>query len=199
MRLFVALPVPDPVRDDLDGRVQPLRDAHPGLRWTDAAGWHLTLAFLGDVAALGPVVDAVGPVAAAHRPAALALGEAGRFGDRVLWVRIVDDPAGALRELGAEVTAALLDAGFEVDDRPLRAHLTLARRGRAGVDRSPVTAAQAALAGRGGVTTGAAGAAGGSAADASSRWRSDHVEVWRSHLGRGPARYEVVASLPCSG
>jgi RNA 2',3'-cyclic 3'-phosphodiesterase len=192
MRLFVALPVPEPVRTHLDAAVRSLRDAHPGLRWTDAAGWHLTLAFLGEVEALGPVVDAVAPVAATHRPAALALGEAGRFGDRVLWVRIVDEPPGALRELGAGVTAALVDAGFEVDDRPLKAHLTLARRSRAGVDRELVAAVQAPLDGTDG---GADGPDGGTAAP----WRSDRVEVWRSRLGRGPARYEVVASLPCSG
>lgn len=192
MRLFVALPVPEPVRAHLDAGVRPLRDAHPGLRWTDAAGWHLTLAFLGEVEALGPVIDAVAPVAAAHRPAALALGDAGRFGDRVLWVRIVDEPPGALRELGAGVTAALLDAGFEVDDRPLSAHLTLARRRREGVDRELVAAVQATL-------RGPAAGADGPAAGTAGAWRSDRVEVWRSHLGRGPARYEVVASLSCSG
>jgi RNA 2',3'-cyclic 3'-phosphodiesterase len=187
MRLFVALPVPPAVRTVLAGAVAPLRDGHPRLRFTDPAGWHLTLAFIGRVEALGPVVDAVAPVARMHTPVRLAVGSAGRFGTQVLHVHLDAEPAPVLGELAADVQAALIDAGIEVERRPLRAHLTLARANEEKVSGAAVTALDAAL---GRVREQLDAAAVG--------WRSERIEVWRSHLGDGPARYEVVGSLPAS-
>jgi RNA 2',3'-cyclic 3'-phosphodiesterase len=190
MRLFVAVPVPSTTRAAVHAALAPLRAAHPGVRWTDPDGWHLTLAFIGELPAPGPVLDAVGPVAAWHRPATLALGDPGRFGDRVLWLAVHDEPAGALVDLAADVGAGLVDAGvLPADDpavsRPLQAHLTLARRRSAPIDDPLVAAARDELE--------------GVAGDAATVWPSEHVEVWRSRLGRGPARYEVVASFVTAG
>ena len=49
MRAFVALIPPAEALGELADAVAPVRAAHPGLRWTPAAQWHLTLAFLGEV------------------------------------------------------------------------------------------------------------------------------------------------------
>jgi RNA 2',3'-cyclic 3'-phosphodiesterase len=192
VRLFVAVPVPPAIRAAVHARLAPVRAAAPTVRWTDPAGWHLTLAFLGEVEAPGPVFDAVGPVAARHRPAALALAAAGRFGDRVLWLGVNAQPAGALVDLAAGVGAALVDAGLlsaedPAANQPLRAHLTLARKRQTPVDDRLVAAVREEL-----------GSA-GSGADVDAAWASERVEVWRSHLGRGPARYEVVASFAAAG
>src|ERR1017187_5949501 len=46
-RLFVAVPLPDPVRDELSGLAEPLR----GVSWTRPAQLHLTLRFIGEVPA----------------------------------------------------------------------------------------------------------------------------------------------------
>lgn len=190
MRLFVAVPLPSAVRVAVDAALAPVRAAHPGVRWTEPAGWHLTLAFLGEVAAPGPVLDAVGPVAAWHPSARLTLGEPGRFGDRVLWLAVHDDPAGALIDLAADVGAGLVDAGLlPVDDpavsRPLRAHLTIARKRREPIGAPLVAAVHGAL-DRAGIGLTAS-------------WPNQRVELWRSHLGEGPARYEVVASFATAG
>jgi RNA 2',3'-cyclic 3'-phosphodiesterase len=191
MRVFVAVPIPSAIRTAVDAALAPVRAASPDVRWTAPEGWHLTLAFVGEVPALGPVLDAVGPVAVGHRPAHLALGDPGRFGDRVLWLAVRDEPAGALVDLAADVGAGLVDVGLlPADDpavtRPLHAHLTLARRRRAPIDDRLVTAADGVLA--------VALAEGGA-----SPWASERIEVWRSHVGRGPARYEVVASFMAGG
>jgi RNA 2',3'-cyclic 3'-phosphodiesterase len=190
VRAFVAVPIPPAVRAAVDTAIAPVRDAHPEVRWSEPDSWHLTIAFLGEIAAPGPVLDAVGPVATWHRPATLALGVPGHFGGRVLWLAVQDEPAGALVDLAADVGAGLVDAGLLPPDdpavsRPLRAHLTLARRRDVPIDDGLVAAVQAAV-----------GVAGG---DAASSWRNEHVELWRSHLGRGPARYEVVASFALAG
>lgn len=46
-RIFIALPLPSPVRAVLQTLEQPLA----GVRWTPPEQWHVTLRFLGDVPA----------------------------------------------------------------------------------------------------------------------------------------------------
>lgn len=176
MRLFLALAVPEAVRAALDRAVAPLRGRHPELGWTRPEGWHLTVAFLGEVTEPpGEVAEVVRPVVAAHPPVDLRLGAAGRFGDRVLWVAVIDQPSGAVAALGAALQRALADAGLPVDPKPVRPHLTLARRRR-----RPVTAAVVAE-----VPEVAAG------------WRAEEVVLTRSLLGGGrPATYVPLVRLP---
>ncbi|OAA20513.1 2'-5' RNA ligase [Frankia sp. EI5c] len=139
MRFFVALlPPPELVRDLAAtvaavtgtagaGEGGPDRPRGlPGARWVDPARWHVTLAFLGPVdPATRPALDErLGRVARRHPPARLRVDGAGRFGDRVLWARV----SGELGALATGVRRAAVRAGaLHGDDRPLRAHLTLAR------------------------------------------------------------------------
>jgi RNA 2',3'-cyclic 3'-phosphodiesterase len=182
MRLFVAVTPPTHALDELRAAIDVVRSAHPQLRWSRPDHWHLTLAFLGAVDD-GPRADVttrLGRAAARHPPMRLALQGAGRFGHRVLWTRVAGDVA-ALRGLAASVQAAARRAGIDVEDRPYRPHLTLAR-GREGAD---MRAAVAALAGFAGST-----------------WTARELHLVRSHLGAGPertARYEPVASWPLTG
>lgn len=129
MRLFVALEVPDAVRQCLDATVAPLRSRHPGLAWTSAEGWHLTLAFLGEVAAEpGDIAAVLAPVVeSAPRGIRLTLAQAGRFGRRVVWMGVRDEPAGAVVALGEAAQQALAEAHLPVDRKAVRPHLTLAR------------------------------------------------------------------------
>lgn len=130
MRLFAALEVPEAVRRRLDAAVAPVRRRQDALGWSRAESWHLTVAFLGEVGEerLPEVVEALAG-AAARAPEAIGLefGPAGRFGRRVLWVGVRDQPAGAVAALGAAAQAALAAAGLPVDAKEVRPHLTLAR------------------------------------------------------------------------
>ena len=94
----------------------------PDLRWTPVEQRHLTLRFLGAVpdpaAAAAFVADAVGR----REPFTLSLGGGGAFPDprraSVLWLGV--------RE-GLDALTELATALARPDDRPFRAHLTLAR------------------------------------------------------------------------
>jgi RNA 2',3'-cyclic 3'-phosphodiesterase len=190
-RRFVAVSVAPAVGAALEPVVGRVRGRADELSWTRAAGWHLTLAFLGRVEddRLGEVVAAVQTGVEAARGAEarrLALGEPGRFGPRVLWVDVVEDPDGWLRTLGEHVQVAIAGAGLPVERRPVRPHLTLARggRGRPVRDRH-LDALREALAGAPEV--------------AGSSWVVDEVQVWRTELTRGPARYHVEATIPLAG
>lgn len=177
MRLFVALEVPGDVRGRVDAAVAPVRDRFPGLRWTRPEAWHLTLAFLGEV---GPAVaerlpDALAPGAALAPPAlSLSLAGPGAFGTRVLWLGVADEPAGAVAALGARLQDAAAGEGIEVDRKPVRPHLTLARaRGRDAVSPMVVDACP----------------------HVEARWSADRAVLYRSELGGGPARHEPLATL----
>ncbi|WP_329178196.1 RNA 2',3'-cyclic phosphodiesterase [Streptomyces sp. NBC_01477] len=146
MRLFVAV-LPPPAA--VTGPAAALDGLHrlPGarqLRWTAPAGWHYTLAFLGEVpdAVRPDLGERLARAAHRHEPCALRTAGGGRFGDRALWTGAEGD----LRELGGladTVRAAARRAGAPSDEEHgFRPHLTLARASKnAPVDLRPFAAA----------------------------------------------------------
>jgi 2'-5' RNA ligase len=187
-RCFVAVPVPAPLRASLAGAVNRWRaevDA-PNLRWTDPAGWHVTLAFLGwqDSSFVPTVLDAIRAPVGEGAPTTLDGGTLGAFPTarraRVVWYGI-SDPGDHLASLAARVRSALTPLVPRLaDESEFRAHLTLARaRDDRGANLSGWLEGHAAPAGTLPV---------------------DRVVLYRSHLGgRGPARYEELESLALGG
>ncbi|MGH8794674.1 MAG: RNA 2',3'-cyclic phosphodiesterase [Stackebrandtia sp.] len=131
MRLFAALNPSEAAADDLREAVGDLRLAHG--RAADSAGWHVTLAFLGEVdVAEGPRVrEALEAAAKRARRLRLRLAGAGRFGARggsVLYIGLGGD-VDALAGLAAGVRDELRDRKLPFDEKRFRPHLTLARSG----------------------------------------------------------------------
>jgi 2'-5' RNA ligase len=92
---------------------------------------HLTLKFLGEQpeTKVKDIVAAISAVAAGHRELAMTLGGVGAFPNfrraRVVWMGVEQDPR--LELLHHDVEIACEGLGFEVEGRPFRPHLTLAR------------------------------------------------------------------------
>lgn len=142
MRAFIAIDLPEELRAELIRTQQRLRDslAAGAIGWTPPTNWHLTLAFLGEVADAAPVVEAVRGACAATGPLELALGGLGTFGDRVIWAGLEGPGKPALVNLTGAISRACAALGFEADDRPYSPHVTLARArnaGRGGRGRAP--------------------------------------------------------------
>ncbi|MCZ7440145.1 RNA 2',3'-cyclic phosphodiesterase [Micromonospora sp. WMMC241] len=184
MRLFAAIYPPSAAVADLTVRVAELRvAAAPGVRLADPAHLHLTLAFLGEVPdeRLVEVESALGLAAESFRDGRgssprLRLGGGGSFGQgrsTVLWVDVAGETE-ALGTLARLVRDGLRRAELPYDDKPFRAHLTIARPG----DRVDVRADREALHGYAGPG-----------------WSADELVLVRSHLGR-PARYTRLAAWP---
>lgn len=141
MRLFVAINLPDDVRQAIFRAAEPLRQLELPVKWVEAAGIHLTLKFLGEVdAGREPGVRAA--LASACAPARrfpLPIGGFGAFPTperaRVVWVGCEPVPALELLQHGVETACAAL--GFPVDGRPFRPHLTLGRARRDARARMP--------------------------------------------------------------
>ena len=89
---------------------------------------HLTLAFLGDVAVASiPVLRSIGD-AQSLRGAMLDFDTLGAWrASGVAWVAPSVLPS-TLVDLHATLHGALVEAGFEIESRPFRPHVTLARR-----------------------------------------------------------------------
>ncbi len=124
-RLFVGLPVPEPLATQLTL----LGGGIEGARWESADKLHLTLRFLGDVdGGARTDLDAALRTVSAD-PFEITLRGCGHFpprGDpRVLWVGIA--PCPALLALQTRIEAAVRGAGFDPEPRKFSPHVTLAR------------------------------------------------------------------------
>ncbi|MGW7282233.1 RNA 2',3'-cyclic phosphodiesterase [Streptomyces sp. NPDC054844] len=132
MRLFAAVLPPEDVTAALAAEVAALRKlpGADGLRWTGRPGWHLTLAFYGEVDD-DLVPDLSARLArAAHRtaPFGLALRGGGQFGHgRALWAG-AEGGVATLRLLADRAESAGRKAGVEMGEhRRYKPHLTVAR------------------------------------------------------------------------
>ncbi|MCV0403697.1 MAG: RNA 2',3'-cyclic phosphodiesterase [Chloroflexi bacterium] len=177
-RCFVAVPIGEDLRTSLEQAVATWRTRPDlaGLRWSEPKQWHVTIAFIGDVAPswVDRALPMLAAVAANHDSVTLKAGGVGAFprarAARVAWYG-VDDADGALDRLS-------LDAGQGLglaSEHPLRPHVTLARARSGPVDLRAWVA------------------------DASAPWGTlivDRLELMRSRLGSGPAVYETLGSMP---
>ncbi|MFD9339160.1 RNA 2',3'-cyclic phosphodiesterase [Streptomyces sp. NPDC060028] len=180
MRLFAAVMPPATAVAELAQAVRPLRDDH--LRWTAEAGWHFTLAFMGEVEErLLPDLRArLARAATRSEPFALRLHGAGHFGRRALWAGAAGG-LDAMRMLAERADAAARRAGVPMDQHHrYTPHLTLARS-REDTDLDPYLAGLGPFEG--------------------TSWQVAELSLVRSNLpvsgvpGEQP-RYEVVAAWP---
>lgn len=131
MRLFAALPIPDPARGEISRLLAGLRRAEWPVRWVHDEGLHLTLKFFGEVAPnrLEVIEEAVRAAATDTSPLPLALGELGAFPSdqrpRVLWLGLEAPPALELMQDRLERRAEAI--GFPPEGAPFHPHVTLGR------------------------------------------------------------------------
>ena len=125
MRLFVAIALPEDLRERLTG----LQQGVPAARWVDPDNLHLTLRFIGEADSVqAHDLDAALTQLRAAR-FAVTLAGVNCFGQgrksRALWVGV--EPAPELGRLQRKVEQAALAAGFAPEGRKYKAHVTLAR------------------------------------------------------------------------
>jgi 2'-5' RNA ligase len=131
LRLFVAVDIPEDVRDLVERGVAPIRERHPKARWVPSHNQHVTLKFLGATwpRLVEAVTRTIGEVAAEHAPFETRVAETGAFPSarraRVLWVGL-EDPGTRLARIAASLDEALAK-DFPPEKRPFAAHLTVAR------------------------------------------------------------------------
>lgn len=145
IRAFLAMdPPPEVLRRIVDIQEVLKKTLRGPISWVRPEGIHLTLKFFGDMAAedLPPISEVVSGQAAGMRALHLNIKGLGVFPGirrpRVLWLGVGGEVARLIALQG------VLDQGFETcgikkEERPFRAHLTLARikspQGLSGLDK----------------------------------------------------------------
>ena len=179
MRLFFSVPLADEARSAASSAVRAMKRAagDAALSWTKDEQLHFTLAFLGerpeaDLPRLREVASSCARLSAFE----LILSGAGAFPNprrpRILWLG-AGQGGPELTELAACLAAGLRSAGFELEDRPFHAHLTVARvkpGGERGASRALGASPQGELA----------------------RMRVDRLHLMQSQLSPQGAKHAVV-------
>ena len=123
MRLFVAVCFTKPVKDMLCDVIAELKKTANG-NFTRPENLHLTMAFIGETNEFEKAKTAI-KKAANRRPFDITVGGIGNFND-LFFVRSCE--SGALKSLAADIRRELATQGFDVDTKPFKAHITVARR-----------------------------------------------------------------------
>ena len=175
IRLFVAIPLPETVRDRLAGLAGGVR----GARWNPPENMHLTLRFIGEVVE-PDFADIAGLLSTIEAPAfPLRLQGVGQFGDRrrvrVLWAGVAR--SAALHALRDRIENLLQRTGIAPEGRRYNPHVTLARlKGTAPARVGPFLAAH------GGFET--------------PEFRAERFILYSSHLGQAGAIHTAEAEYP---
>lgn len=131
MRLFFAVELDPSIAEGLHHAIEPLRVLEPGLAWVPPAKLHLTMKFVGDADEAGATAlkAAADATAAQHRKMDMTLGGVGAFPNfrraRVVWMGVENEPR--LEWLHHDLEVACAAAGYEVEGRAFRPHITFAR------------------------------------------------------------------------
>lgn len=131
MRTFVAVDIPEEIRQKLARFVEGVRGFAPEARWVNPASLHLTLKFIGEIgeAKVAEVKQALAAVRG--ESSEISFRGTGFFptvkAARVFWIGVEADAK--LTVLAAAVDAALAPLGIAREERAFTPHLTLARTG----------------------------------------------------------------------
>jgi 2'-5' RNA ligase len=183
-RVFVAVAVPPRIRERIERAIRPMRD-DPGnadVRWTRPEGYHFTVRFIGSVepGRIPEIEAAIGEAARAQPPFEVRFGNTGTFGGtrrpRVAWLGLWDG-SHALGSLELDLSGRLAHLEHRprfggTANRPVAPHVTIARAVPDGFEHELYQRLQD-LQGTG--------------------WTVRELLLYRSHLGPGGSRYQVLS------
>jgi 2'-5' RNA ligase len=131
-RLFIALELPETVKDALVAAQHALRDSMLSVRWVAHPSLHLTLHFLGetDQALVAPIGAVLRQALGSHLAPRLHLTHLGAFPSltrpQIVWAGVGGD-LDRLTDIHAALAQPLAALGLVLDQRTFTPHLTLGR------------------------------------------------------------------------
>lgn len=184
-RIFLAAEPPLSAKQELADHLLPLRaladQSNIPARWVPSETYHLTLMFVGaaDPSGVQDLITAFTALAEAMTTFEVSLRGGGVFPNHrypsLLWVG-QGEGVEPMTELARRSQDAASRLGYTQPDRPFRPHITVARLPkRRQVDIGDITASLAEF--------------------ESEAFDLTEVALLESHLGKGPARYERIASF----
>jgi 2'-5' RNA ligase len=133
-RIFLAITIPDPVRNVCDRHIDYLRTAFPNVRvgWEMTEKLHVTMKFLGNTGedTLNALETGVAEIVAKHDAFRLRLSRTGLFPresrPRVLWIGL-EDRLQAVTPLYSELESLCEGLGYPKETKAFRPHVTIGR------------------------------------------------------------------------
>jgi 2'-5' RNA ligase len=133
IRSFIAIELPEELKLELTQLEARLKSGqHSGIKWVDPYGIHLTLKFLGSIAAgvVGDITRVMEESVQGRLPFRLEVKNLGGFPNmrrtQVAWVGIKGE-LDKLAQLQQRIESNLTQLGFTPESRAFTPHLTLAR------------------------------------------------------------------------
>ena len=187
LRLFIAVPIPEPVREAVLRAQAELQAAIPGksIRWTRPEQFHVTLRFLGDVDAqrVDALTASVGRACDGFGALQLSAAGVGLFPGlrrpRVVWIGVTERRE-RLTVLQRAVEAAAAGFTSEKPERTFTGHVTLGRC-RAGARKEIVRLIALAR---------------GMDRRVFGDWSAGGIEIIRSELLPAGSRHTTLAAVP---
>jgi len=126
MRLFIAVNFSEDIKTNLYTTAMRLKDRARYGNFSRRENLHLTLVFIGETGKLSDVKAAMDKVA--FSPFEIEMSRLGRFkrsGGDIYWVGV--EKSDELSRIAGELSDNLRAAGFKIESREFKPHLTLAR------------------------------------------------------------------------
>lgn len=129
---FYAVKIPEETKLILKNKCEQLKEIFPFNRWVHHEDLHITLAFLGNAPSekLSIAMKNVHEALSESKGFQLEMNKLGIFGKqespRIFWVDTKE--SNALEMVRKKVFTACLEAGFQLETRPFKPHITLARK-----------------------------------------------------------------------
>jgi 2'-5' RNA ligase len=132
MRLFIAVNIPEEVKEEIEKLQRVLKKMPVDVKWEKKEKFHLTLKFLGEVSeeiapALRPAIE---KTLCGERPFAVSLCGLGGFPSadrpRVVWLGMREGRE-TLERIAGRIDEELAALGFAKEKRKFSAHLTVGR------------------------------------------------------------------------
>ena len=142
IRSFLAIELPEAIRNKIDEIQGDLKSSHADVRWVSPEKIHLTLKFFGNIeeARVESIIKAIENPVLNTPVFTVKVRRIGAFphwkDPRVIWMGLIDE-RGILSPFQKELETELEGIGFEPEARAFRPHLTLGRvnssRGKEGL------------------------------------------------------------------
>lgn len=125
MRLFAAINFTDSFREGLINTREQLKDKSLSGNFTLNENLHLTLAFIGETKNISGAKNAVDRAFRNFKSFKISTERIGKFSD-LWWVGIKENAS--LTEAAEKIQNELISAGFSIEKRKFKPHITIARQ-----------------------------------------------------------------------
>ena len=149
MRTFIAISLPEGIKNTLARLQDELRSSNADVKWVEPANIHLTLKFLGEVSEdnMSKVRQILSDTVRQNSAFQLTLNSLGSFpkieSPRVIWAGVAQGDK-EIQTIVKELEERLDKLGFPREDKPFSSHITLGRT-RSGLNQRALAAKLAQL------------------------------------------------------